>query len=59
MIFLDNGIPVATVPLAGKKFVTYSLKGTPPGIHQFQATYSGDGEYEASESGLLNQTITP
>jgi hypothetical protein len=59
--FFRNGSPVAAVPLEGKKFATYSLKGTPPGSYQFRAVYSGDGDgdYEASESSSLTQTITP
>ncbi|HKH64085.1 MAG TPA: Ig-like domain repeat protein [Solirubrobacterales bacterium] len=57
--FLQNGASVATIPLEGKKFATYSLKGTLPGVYQFQAIFSGDGDYEASESASLTQMITP
>jgi Bacterial Ig-like domain (group 3)/IPT/TIG domain len=56
--FLEDGTPVAIVPLGGKKVATYSLKGHPPGTGEYQALFSGDTGYEASESAPLNQTIT-
>ncbi len=55
--FLEDGSPVATVPLEGKKVATYSLKGRPPGTNEFQAVFSGDASYEASESTILRQII--
>lgn len=58
VIFLEGGTPVATVPLSGK-VAKYSLKALPPGTHGFQAIYSGDGNYEPSESAAVNQVITP
>ena len=56
--FLEGGTPVATVPLSGK-VAKYSPKGLSPGTHEFQAVYSGDVNYQASESAPLSQTITP
>lgn len=54
----EDGNPVATVPLEGKRVANYSLQGDPPGTHDFRATYSGDANFNASESDVFSQTIT-
>ena len=58
IIFFEDGSPVASVPLEGKRVATYSLKGHLPGTDEFQAVFSGDPSYEKSESTVLSQAIT-
>ena len=56
--FSEGEAVLTTVPLSGK-VAKFPIKGLGPGTHEITATYSGDGNYEPSESLVLNQTITP
>jgi hypothetical protein len=58
--FYEDGIPVAKILLPeGKRVAKYSIKGHPPGVFEFVVAYSGDKNYEASESAPLIQLIAP
>ena len=55
--FREGEAVLATVPLSSKT-ATYPLKLLSAGSHEVTATYSGSGDYEASE-GAITQVITP
>jgi Bacterial Ig-like domain (group 3)/IPT/TIG domain/Carboxypeptidase regulatory-like domain len=53
--FSEGETVLAIVPLSAGS-AKYALKSTLPGAHEITATYSGDGDYEAS-GNVLGQTI--
>ena len=55
--FTDNGSPLgAAVPLTGleAKYTTATLGG---GAHHVQASYAGDGNFNASSSAVIDRTV--
>jgi hypothetical protein len=55
--FLKEGIAVATQPLGSGTYL--DLSSYPAGNHFFKVRYSGDGNYEPSESAVYQFTILP
>jgi hypothetical protein len=56
---LDGGSPIAAnLPLSGgiAQFTTSALS---VGIHSITATYSGDSNFNSSNSGVFSQTVNP
>ena len=50
--FREGETVLAIVPLSGS-IAKYALKSLPPGNHEVTATYSGDSNYEASGSAIV------
>jgi Big-like domain-containing protein/IPT/TIG domain-containing protein len=55
VVFREGPTELATVPLSSGGVAKYALKTTPPGSYEITATYSGDANYEASESSISQQ----
>ncbi|MGP4002595.1 Ig-like domain-containing protein, partial [Streptomyces sp. 8N706] len=51
--------PALTVPVDGTGQAQVTVSDLSVGNHVVIAAYSGDSEFSASTSGLLNQTVTP
>jgi len=55
VLFMDGNTPLAAMTLDGSGQVNFPL---PVGSHALRAFYLGDGQFAASTSSLLNQTVT-
>lgn len=55
--FLDDGVPIASVPLVnGVATLSASL---PVGVHAISAAYNGDTSFAAKSSVVISQLVTP
>ncbi len=55
--FMDGSTPLATVTLDGSGQATFSTAALAIGTHTITATYSGEGDFVASTSAALSQTV--
>jgi hypothetical protein len=56
--FLDGGTVLATVPLDAGGRAAFTTAALPAGGHAVTATYSGDGNFAAGGSAVVNQVVS-
>jgi hypothetical protein len=56
--FLDNGTPLATMPLDGSGKATLTTTNLPVGLQSITATYHGDANFAGAQSGAVSEAVT-
>jgi len=59
VIFTDNGVALATVPLEASGAASFSTSGLSAGSHNISVSYSGDGNFGASSASLTQMVNAP
>ncbi len=59
IVFLDNGQPLAAVPLTAQKIAVLSIASLAQGTHTLTAQYAGDAANGATSSAAVTVAVSP